>query len=120
MLDAVENELSELRGEAHGTQLRMTLSRPSSRQSGGRALNLPDLLAHYPCGHFPAAVHSRGIGRVEKPLSGWRKGNHRDGGFVIASGPTIARLIPQVQAMTDIGKLARDVLSPASQAARWN
>ena len=118
LLDAVENELSDLRGEADGTQLRMTLSRPASSQPGGRAPNLPDLLAYYPSGYFPAVAHSSSIGRVEKPLPGWRKGNHRDGGFVIVSGPTIARLIPQVQAMTDLGKLARNVLTPASQAAR--
>jgi len=113
LLDAVESELSDLRGEANGAEARMTLSRPSSSQRGGCARNLPDLLAHYPSEQFPSAVHSRGIGRVETRPNEWRKGNHRDGGFVIASGLVSARLIRNVQAISDLGRLARDVLAPA-------
>jgi hypothetical protein len=113
LLDAVESELLDLRGEANGAEARMTISRPSSSQRGGCARNLPDLLAQYSCGHFPGAVHSRSIGRVEMQAPSWRKGDHRDGGFVIACGLTSARLIPRVRAISDLGKLAHDVLAPA-------
>ena len=113
LLDAVETELSDLHGEADGAEARMTISRPSSSQRGGCARNLPDLLGHYPCGHVPGAVHSRSIGRVEMQPPAWRKGNHRDGGFVIAAGPACARLMGRVQAISDLGKLALDVLTAA-------
>ncbi len=113
LLDAVADELLALRGEAHGTESAMTISRPSSSQRGGCALNLPDVLAHYPAGHFPAAVHSRSIGRVEMRRTEWRRGNHKEGGFVIASGRNAARLIPQVQALSDLGRLVHDVLTAA-------
>jgi hypothetical protein len=112
LLDAVENELLELRGEGDGAQATVTISRPSSSQRGDCAHSLPDLLVHYPPGHFPGAVHSRSIGRVAMQAPEWRAGNHRDGGFVIASGLTSPRLIPQVHAISDLGKLAYDVLTP--------
>lgn len=113
LLDAVERELSDLRGEAGGAEAGMSISRPSSSHRGGCARNLPDLLGHYPRGQFPRAVHSHSIGRVQMQVPAWRKGNHRDGGFVIAAGPACARRLARVQAISDFGKLALDVLTAA-------
>jgi hypothetical protein len=109
LLDAVEKELLDLRAQADGIQAIVSTTRPSLSHRGAYANNLPDLLVHYPSGYFPDAVRSPSIGRVEMQAPAWRKGDHRDGGFVIASGQESARLLARVQTISDIGKLAQDV-----------
>jgi len=115
LIGAVEREFLRLRDDADGTTLKFATSRPS--QSCGRcAHNLPDLLIQYPSGHFPNAVRSPGIGRVEMQSPPWRKGNHRDGGFVFASGPLSKELIPSVQLISQIGTVVQRVLTSPRQS----
>lgn len=57
------------------------------------------------------AVRSPSIGRVEKQSPPWRKGNHRDGGFVFASGPLSKELIPSVQVISEIGTVVQRLLT---------
>src|ERR1700733_10700359 len=115
LIDAVESEFLELRDDADGTTLKFATSRPS-HGSGRCAHNLPDLLIRYPSGHFPHAVRSPGIGTVEMQSPPWRKGNHRDGGFVIASGPLSKELIPRVQLISEIGGVVQRVLTSPRQS----
>jgi hypothetical protein len=115
LIDAVESEFLGLRDDADGTTLKFATSRPS-RGSGRCAHNLPDLLIHYPSGHFPNAVRSPGIGRVEVQSPMWRKGNHRDGGFVFACGPMTRELIPSVRLVSEIGSVVQRVLTSPPQS----
>lgn len=110
LLDAVEKELLDLRDDIGGVKVTFAITRPSSIHKGQYANNLPDLLIHYPSGYFPNAIQSPSIGRVEIQSPLWRKGNHRDGGFIFASGQLSERLIPHVERISDIGKLAQRVL----------
>jgi hypothetical protein len=114
LIDAVEREFLGLRDDADGTTLKFATSRPS-HGSGSCAHNLPDLLIHYPSGHFPTAVRSPSIGRVEAQSPPWRKGNHRDGGFVIASGPLSKELIRSVRLISEIGTVVQRVLTAPHQ-----
>ena len=110
LLDAIEKEFLDLRDEVGGDNLIFSITRPSQSHEGQHARNLPDLLIQYPSGHFPNAVQSPSIGRVERQSPLWRKGNHRDGGFIFASGQSSNELLPDVQGISDIGKLAQRVL----------
>jgi hypothetical protein len=110
LLDAIEREFLDLRDEVGGDNLIFSITRPSQNHEGQHARNLPDLLIQYPSGHFPNAVQSPSIGRVERQSPLWRKGNHRDGGFIFASGQSSNELLPDVQRISDIGKLAQRVL----------
>jgi hypothetical protein len=116
LIDAVEREFLELRDDADGTILKFATNRPS-HASGRCAHNLPDLLIQYPSGHFPNAVQSPGIGRVEVQSPPWRKGNHRDGGFVFASGARSKELIPGVRLISEIGTVVQRVLTSRPQSA---
>jgi len=110
LLDAIEKELLDLRGDSDGQPAIESITRLSLSQRGPRANNLPDLLVHYRSGYFPSAVRSPGIGRVAVQSPAWRKGNHRDGGFIVASGQESEGQLHSVQTMSDIGRLAQDVL----------
>jgi hypothetical protein len=114
LLDAVESELLDLRGGGGAPLPDFCITRPSSVYTGRCAANLPDLLMHYPSGYFPDALLSPGIGRVERQSPAWRKGNHRDGGFILACGQSANRFIADVERMSDIGKLAQRVLAGRS------
>ena len=111
LLGAIEREFLDLRDDVSGTRLISAIARPSRVGQGRAARNLPDLLIQYPSGHFPSAVRSDGIGRVAKQSPSYRKGNHRDGGFVLASGARCNALLPEVQTIADIGSLAEQVLA---------
>jgi hypothetical protein len=112
LMDAVERELLDLRGDGGAPLPDFCITRPSSVHPGRCAANLPDLLMHYPSGYFPDALLSPSIGRVERKSPPWRKGNHRDGGFILACGQSVNRFIADVERMSDIGKLAQRVLAP--------
>ena len=115
LVDAVERQFLSLRDDADGSALKFAITRPSHSCQGRCAHNLPDLLIHYPSGYFPNALRSPSIGTVEIQSPRWRKGNHRDGGFILAAGPMCEELLAEVQVISDIGKMARRVLSdPAS------
>jgi hypothetical protein len=114
LLDAVEKELLDLRGEGGAPLPDFCITRPSSINTGRRAANLPDLLMHYPSGYSTDALQSPSIGRVERQSPAWRKGNHRDGGFILACGQKANRFVADVERISDIGKLAQRVLAAGS------
>jgi predicted AlkP superfamily phosphohydrolase/phosphomutase len=110
LLDAIEEQFAELRDPDDGQKLAFCITRPSLDHEGRGARNLPDLLIKYPSGHFPNAIESASIGRIDKQSPSWRKGNHRDGGFIFASGQGAREGLADVQEIADIGKLAQRLL----------
>jgi len=111
LLDAVEKELRDLRGDGGAPLPDFLITRPASAHTGRCAANLPDLLMHYPSGYFSDVLLSASIGRVERKSPTWRKGNHRDGGFVLACGQAASTVIADVERISDIGKLAHRVVA---------
>jgi predicted AlkP superfamily phosphohydrolase/phosphomutase len=111
ILDIIEKEFMSLKGDDKDENAIETTTRPSSKHHGLHAKNMPDLLIHYRSGYFPKSLSSQSIGRIEAEAGPWRKGNHTNGGFLLASGPVLGKCEGNIKTIADIGKVTKTALS---------
>jgi hypothetical protein len=114
-LQEIETQFLSLQDAETGQRIVSRITRPSSELEGSRAATLPDLLIHCAGGLFPRAIESPGLGRIEGRIPTMRPGNHRAGGFLVASGALATSAVADVRTLAGLAPLARTVLDRSLQ-----
>ncbi len=83
---------------------------PSLENKGKRAGLLPDVLFAYTPNLNPKAVESTELGRIKANIRNIRSGNHSEGGFLIAAGNKIQKLVKNIKALEDFAEVASKIL----------
>jgi predicted AlkP superfamily phosphohydrolase/phosphomutase len=106
----LEEILRKICDPATGAAIFEAFHRPSTDHAGMRSHSLPDMLLVPRTGVFPQKAVSPELGCIVGQVPGWRPGNHRDGGFVIARGPAVEAMIGGVDSLAQLGRAASNAL----------
>jgi len=111
-INELEEILRKISDPATGQTIFEAFHRPSSEYAGARAHRLPDMLLVPRAGAFPNMAVSPDLGCIVGEVPGWRPGNHRDGGFVIARGTAVEAMIGGVESLAQLSRAASSSLPP--------
>ena len=103
--DRLEQDLQEIVNEATGRPIIRRLIRADDHHRRTADDTLPDLFIDWERDAPIETVSSPKIGRIHMPYTGWRTGDHRDEGLLLASGPGLDAGEREPVAVEDIGAL---------------